>query len=237
MIKAMFSQTLDFDPGERYAYSNFGYCLLGRVIEELTGQNYEHYMQEKVLAPIGITTMKIGASRLDGRSPNEVRYYQPGTGKSVFQNDLDQEVPWQYGGWNLEAMDSHGAWIASATDIATFAAAFDEPEHCPMLTKASLDLMYQRPSGLAGHNEDGTEKATYYSLGWQNRPVADGKANHWHSGSLSGTATIMIRRHDGKTLVALLNTRVSAATSSLGQALDKALNQAANKIVDHTPQK
>ena len=237
VIKAMFSQKLDFDPGERYAYSNFGYCLLGRVIEKLTDQNYEHYVQEKVLAPIGITTMKIGASRLDGRSPNEVRYYQPGTGKSVFQNDLDQEVPWQYGGWNLEAMDSHGAWIASATDIATFAAAFDEPEHCPILTKASIDLMYQRPSGLAGHNEDGAEKATYYSLGWQNRPVADGKTSHWHSGSLSGTATIMIRRHDGKTLVALLNTRVSPATSSLGQALDKALNQAANKIVDHTQQK
>lgn len=230
VIEAMLSQKLDFDPGERYAYSNFGYCLLGRVIEKLTGQTYETYVKEKVLAPIGITTMKIGASRLEGRSANEVRYYQPGIGKSVFQNDLDQEVPWQYGGWNLEAMDSHGAWIASATDIATFAAAFDDPDNCRILSRASIDLMFQRPPGLAGYDKDGKELPTYYSLGWQNRPVADGKVNHWHTGSLSGTATIMIRRHDGKTLVALLNTRVSPFGSAIGHALDKALNEAANKI-------
>ncbi len=230
VIKAMLSQKLDFDPGERYAYSNFGYCLLGRVIEKLTGQTYEAYVKEKVLAPIGITAMKIGASRLEGRSANEVRYYQPGSGKSVFQNDLDQEVPWQYGGWNLEAMDSHGAWIASAIDIATFAAAFDDAEHCPILNKTSLDLMYQRPPGLAGYDKDGNEKPTFYSLGWQNRPVEAGKVNHWHTGSLSGTATIMIRRIDGKTLVALLNTRVSPWNSAIGPALDKALNEAANKI-------
>jgi N-acyl-D-amino-acid deacylase len=232
VIKAMLSQKLDFDPGERYTYSNFGYCLLGRVIEKLTGQTYEAYVKEKVLAPIGITTMKIGASRLEGRSANEVRYYQPGSGKSVFQNDLDQEVPWQYGGWNLEAMDSHGAWIASATDIATFAAAFDNTDHCPIVKKATIDLMYQRPPGLAGYDKEGKELPTFYSLGWQNRPVEGDKVNHWHTGSLSGTATIMIRRSDGKTLVALLNTRVSPWNSAIGPALDQALNEAANRITE-----
>ena len=230
VIKAMLSQKLDFDPGERYAYSNFGYCLLGRVIEKLTGQTYEAYVKEKVLAPIGITAMRIGASRLEGRSANEVRYYQPGSAKSVFQNDLDQEVPWQYGGWNLEAMDSHGAWIASATDIATFAAAFDDADHCPILNKATIDLMFQRPPGFAGYDKDGNEKPTFYSLGWQNRPVEGGKVNHWHTGSLSGTATIMIRRSDGKTLVALLNSRDSPWASAIAPALDQALNEAANRI-------
>jgi CubicO group peptidase (beta-lactamase class C family) len=34
-------------PGETYAYSNFGYCVLGRVIEKLTGQTYEQYIKEK----------------------------------------------------------------------------------------------------------------------------------------------------------------------------------------------
>ena len=52
IIAAMFSQKLDYDPGERYAYSNFGYCLLGRVIEKLTNQSYESYFKEHVLAPL-----------------------------------------------------------------------------------------------------------------------------------------------------------------------------------------
>ncbi|MEO2017159.1 MAG: serine hydrolase [Fuerstiella sp.] len=232
IIKAMFSQKLDFEPGERYAYSNFGYCLLGRVIEKLTGQTYDDYVKENVLAPIGITTMKIGASRLDGRSENEVRYYRPGTGKSVFQVDLDQEVPWPYGGWNLESMDSHGAWIASAVDLARFAAAFDDPDDCPLLSRESIELMHRRPPGLAGHEEDGTEKEVFYSLGWINRVVEGGKINHWHTGSLSGTAAIMIRRNDGRNFVALMNSRVSPSASHLGKAIDHLLRQAANEVTD-----
>lgn len=44
VIRAMLRQKLDFNPGERYAYSNFGYCLLGRVIEKLSGMTYEAYV-------------------------------------------------------------------------------------------------------------------------------------------------------------------------------------------------
>jgi N-acyl-D-amino-acid deacylase len=232
VIKAMLSQKLDFDPGDEYAYSNFGYCLLGRVIEKLSGQTYEECVKEKVLAPIGVTTLRIGATHLAGRSENEVRYYHPGTGKSVFQADLDQKVPSQYGAWNLEAMDSHGAWIASAVDLAKFAAAFDDPDKCPILKSSSIDLMYRRPPGLAGHEEDGAEKDVYYSLGWSNRVMSGDRLNHWHTGSLPGTATIMIRRHDGKNFIALLNSRISPSASHLGRAIDSLLHQAADEVTD-----
>jgi len=232
VIKAMLSQRLDFDPGERYAYSNFGYCLLGRVIEKLSGQRYEEYVQHNVLAPIGVTTMRIGATHPDGRAENEVRYYQPGIGKSVFADDLDQDVPHPYGAWNLEAMDSHGAWIASTVDLAKFAAAFDDPDDCPVLSRESIELMFRRPSGLAGHEKDGAEKDVFYSLGWSNRVLSGGRVNHWHTGSLPGTAAILIRRHDGQNFVALLNTRVSPSANHLGRAIDGLLHKAADEVVD-----
>ena len=76
----MLGQKLDFDPGQRYAYSNYGYCLLGRVIEKLTGQSYEAYVQDEVLVPLGITSMRIGATLRDQRHAGEVRYYHPGRG-------------------------------------------------------------------------------------------------------------------------------------------------------------
>jgi N-acyl-D-amino-acid deacylase len=205
VIKAMLSQKLDFDPGDEYAYSNFGYCLLGRVIEKLSGQTYEECVKEKVLAPIGVTTLRIGATHLAGRSENEVRYYHPGTGKSVFQADLD---------------------------LAKFAAAFDDPDKCPILKSSSIDLMYRRPPGLAGHEEDGAAKDVYYSLGWSNRVMSGDRLNHWHTGSLPGTATIMIRRHDGKNFIALLNSRISPSASHLGRAIDSLLHQAADEVTD-----
>jgi len=230
VMRAMLRQKLDFDPGHRYAYSNYGYCLLGRVIEKLTGQAYDEYVRQHVLEPIGVRSMRIGATRLDGRVPGEVRYYHPGTAKSVFQSDLDQDVPSPYGAWHLEAMDAHGGWIASAVDLARFAAAFDDPDHCPILTRASIDLMYGRPPGLAGHTESGEPKDVYYSLGWQNRVLDGGGVNHWHTGSLPGTATILIRRHDGRNFVALMNTRVSPKSLHLGRDVDATLGQAAETI-------
>ena len=42
-------------PGSRYAYSNMGYGVLGMVIEKITGQPYERYLDAQVLAPLGMT--------------------------------------------------------------------------------------------------------------------------------------------------------------------------------------
>jgi N-acyl-D-amino-acid deacylase len=129
-------------------------------------------------------------------------------------------------------MDSHGGWIASAVDLARFAAAFDDPDNCAVLSRESIAEMHRRPPGLAGHEEDGRPKPVFYSLGWLNRVLSEGKVNHWHTGSLNGTATILIRRHDGRNFVALLNTRVSPHSPHLGRAIDRLLHQAADRVTD-----
>lgn len=232
VIRAMLTQPLDFVPGDRYAYSNFGYCLLGRVIEQVTALSYEQYVREQILAPMGIQTMRIGATRMDGRAKNEVRYYHPEAGTSVFAKDLGEPIASPYGAWYLEAMDAHGGWIASASDLAKFALALENSNPSPLLSKASLQLMHGRPPGLAGFDELGKPKDVYYSLGWLNRVVEENqqRVNHWHTGSLPGTATILIRRHDGKNMVALLNTRVSPTSKHLGVAVDQVLHEAVSKI-------
>jgi CubicO group peptidase (beta-lactamase class C family) len=46
---------LEFEPGSRWAYSNYGFLLLGVVIEKVTGQSYYDYVQQHVYAPAGMT--------------------------------------------------------------------------------------------------------------------------------------------------------------------------------------
>lgn len=230
VIQAMLKVNLDFDPGLRYAYSNFGYSLLGRIIEKISQQDYETYVREHVLAPVGVTEMRIGASLLTGRRENEVRYYQPGTGTSVFASDLGNEVPWPYGGWYLEAMDAHGGWIASAEDLIRFATALDNAQSSPLLNETSIKQLFERPEGEAGYEADGREKEVYYSLGWSNRVIEPGAVSHWHTGSLNGTATVLIRRHDGLTMVALMNSRVSPKTDHLGRESEVVLHRAASYL-------
>lgn len=194
VIRYMLGQPLDFTPGERYAYSNFGYCVLGRVIEVVTKMPYEEFVQTEILRPLGITAMKLGHTRLEDRAKNEVRYYskKSPTGPSVFEADLGQQIHLPYGAWYLEAMDAHGGWLASAPDLVKFSMAFRlTPEH-RLLNDNSKKLMIERPRGLAGFNEDGSPREVYYGLGWQVRPVPETQfVNIWHAGGLPGTSTFL----------------------------------------------
>lgn len=46
---------LDFQPGEKYNYSNSGYVLLASIIEKLSGKTYEGFLRENIFAPLGMT--------------------------------------------------------------------------------------------------------------------------------------------------------------------------------------
>ena len=53
-------------PGQTFAYSNFGYCILGRVIEKLTGQAYAQYIKDNILKRCGITGMQMAKNARGG---------------------------------------------------------------------------------------------------------------------------------------------------------------------------
>jgi N-acyl-D-amino-acid deacylase len=149
---------------------------------------------------------------------------------SVFGDELNATVPSAYGGWNLEAMDSHGGWVASAVDLARFACAFDEPAKCKLLNESSVARMFARPSGLS-NTSGGTESANFYSCGWSNRLAGnEGRIESSHTGSLPGTATLLVRRRDGRNFVVLFNARSSAEASHFGQAIQSGLAKAIDAI-------
>ena len=52
IIRHMMGKSLDFDPGTAHAYSNFGYCILGRVIEKVSGKKYGRFVLNDVLEPL-----------------------------------------------------------------------------------------------------------------------------------------------------------------------------------------
>jgi N-acyl-D-amino-acid deacylase len=233
VIRFMRGQSLDFAPGHRYAYSNFGYCLLGRIIERRSGQAYEQYVSDYLFQPLGITRPHIGHTR--ERSSFEVRYYGESneTGPSVFESDLNQSVPQPYGAWYLEAMDSHGGWIASAVDLVRFASAVHPKQGTGLLNEELLKTMVTRPGDLAGWDEDGEPREPFYGCGWMIRP-ADGDLDYnvWHTGSLPGTSTLLVTRHDHRHWAVLFNTRNSPDDERLATLIDPQLHAAADAITE-----
>jgi CubicO group peptidase (beta-lactamase class C family) len=216
IIRWMMGRPLDFDPGARHAYSNFGYCVLGRILEKVSGESYESHVKKAVLEPMGITRMRLGRSLLQDRAKDEARYAQPDAkaARSVFGGGRD--VPWPYGGFCLEAMDAHGGWIASAVDLVRFASSLDK-----VLDAKSIDTLFERPPGLK-------PAPAYYACGWMVRPVGDrGGMNAWHSGSLPGTHSLLVRRHDGLVWAALFNQR-----SKGDGEIELALHAAADAVTE-----
>lgn len=102
-------------------YSNLGYCILQQIVAEHAAGTYQNYVKTKILAPAGITAMRIGKGRLEERADKEVRYYHVPFAAKVNSQfaDVDGKVPRPYS-YVVEAMAGHGGWLASANDLIRF---------------------------------------------------------------------------------------------------------------------
>src|SRR5687767_7780756 len=219
LVRYMKGMPLDFNPGERFAYSNFGYIILGRVIERLSGMPYKEYVRTRVLAPVGANRTQQGRSRMNDALPDEVKYYRPGASlnwpmvTSVFP--AEGVVPLNYGGFYLEAGDASGAWVSSTIDLLRFVNGVDGRDTPP-------DIL--SPQTVAEMTNNGTTVCTdgtcSYSGGWFVRPVQSG-ATWWHGGDNPGAKALLVRSYYSNTSwVALFNT---AAPNSLVSELETAL--------------
>ena len=191
---------LTHPPGEHFAYSNFGFCILGRVIEKLTGVAYEQHVRDTILKRCGVTDMRVAGNTLGERAWGEVVYYG-----AKGQNPYDM---------NVRRMDSHGGWLATARDLAMFASHVDghSASH-NILTPESIREMTTASAANAG-----------YAKGWAVNRVP----NWWHGGSLPGTTSIMVRTASGFCWAALANSR--EASGDTGGAMDRMMWELVHQV-------
>lgn len=223
LVRYMKGLPLDFNPGEKHVYSNFGYIILGRVIERLSGMKYEDYVRSRVLAPVGANRTQEGRMRMQDALPEEVKYYMAGAGlnwpmvPSVYPNG--GMVPLNYGGYNLEVGDASGAWVSSTIDLLRFVVRIDGRPSPPDIL--SSQLITEMTTNGATLCPDGS---CYYAGGWVIRPVQNG-ATWSHGGDLPGTKAILVRSYYNVSWVGLFNAGTSNTfISELDAALWQSLN-------------
>ena len=56
----------EFAPGEKWEYSNTGYCVLAQIIEKVSGVPFEEFLEQNIFIPAGMTSTKIYHRRKDG---------------------------------------------------------------------------------------------------------------------------------------------------------------------------
>ncbi len=188
------SRFLNSNPGDVYVYSNLGYLILGRVVEAVTGMSYADYCETALFEPLGISTFKMGHSLLENRHPHEVKYYEyPGAPTTTSVYGTGEQVPWSYGGMNVETFDAHGGWTASPIDLVKLLNGADGLATAPdIISAAAVQTMTAALPNSSG-----------YAMGFSVNQFG----NWWHVGSIPGGTAEWVRGNGGFNYALLFNYR------------------------------
>jgi CubicO group peptidase (beta-lactamase class C family) len=197
----MTGEPLQHGPGTRSVYCNYGFSLLGLLIEHATGRDYTEWVRENVFAPIEVSRPRRGHSVRDELVPTEAVY------RSAWGD------PYRY---NIENVDAAGGWIMSAPDYVRFLSSLFDPEESVLLSRESIDDMLT--PWIEGHG---------YARGWEvaHDPVT-GFDQYSHGGGLPGTLTQGVWISAGLAGVLLLSSDVDGPYQ--GPDFDEAMENIAD---------
>jgi len=194
---AAVGQVLKFDPGTAFEYSNANYCILGELLEAVTGDSFESVIRERVLEPIDAQAHL--APTVDTKTGDALHATSPGRNY-------------------MEVLGPAGGWVATPLDVAKLAAAlrFDSAgDH--LLDAATVDAMrvpvpvpVETPPPVSG-----------WSYGMGLILFADGS---WgHTGTIESTHAAVVNRPDGLTIAVLVSGKIPGNTDDLLPLIEAAV--------------
>ncbi len=213
MVLYATKSNLRYRPGTSYDYSNLGYLILTKIVEKSTGQEYEKFVKDSILAPAGCYDMHIARNFSKNRRHNEVKYYEVKEAEKVEAYDGSGRLTMKSdGGNNVSLLSGAGGWVASSVELLRFVAAINgNPSKPDILSRETVEIMTESTS--------------------QNRPIgwASTRGDEWlRSGSMAGTSALIKQQKNGYTWVFISNysawigPRLSSYISShITQALAK----------------
>lgn len=180
-IKAAGAYPLEFEPGERYNYSNTGYNLLGHIIESASGKSYWDFLRERIFKPLGMNSTAnrdpqfIVKNRADG--------YE-------WENNLLAGRD-----WDLTDLFSAGAIVSSISDLTKWEAGLRGDTFLKKRSKEQIWTPFVLNDG----------KPYPYGFGWNIGDLRGHKLIS-HSGHTAGfSASISRYTDDDLTVIVLTN--------------------------------
>jgi CubicO group peptidase (beta-lactamase class C family) len=152
-----------YAPNERWEYSNLNYQILGRLVEVVSGQEYQAYVAANILEPIGMVNSFVADGEIHESMATGHRPWF-GTKRPLPENTTDRVTAPQ------------GGIVASANDLALYMQTMLNGQD-DVLSAAGKALMMRPASAVS----------TFYGFGWY---VDSGNRSVWHSGSSPGFETL-----------------------------------------------
>ena len=163
LVDQLATLTPAYGPGERWEYSNTNYQILGRLIEVVSGQEFQAYVAASILEPVGMPDSFVADGEVHESMATGHRPWF-GTKRPLPDNSTDR------------ATAPQGGVVASASDLARYLQMMMNGEDDVLSAKGKALMM--RPASAVSPS---------YGLGWF---IDSGDRTVWHSGSTPGVETL-----------------------------------------------
>lgn len=199
LVDLFADSVLEFKPGERFAYSNSGYIVLGYIIEKVTGKSYEQVLQQNILTPLKMNNTGYDHEKL--LLKKRARGYEKNGMLYLNSKFIDMSVPY-----------AAGSLYSTVEDLFLWDQALYGNQ---LLRKENIDLLFKKhiPSG-----------SSYYGYGWSIGETPLGNSNERmetvrHGGGINGFNTQLTRITSDKTFIVLLNNTGEAPLNEITHAI------------------
>jgi len=196
LLARLRSLPMDFQPGERYSYSNSGYILLGYIIEQISGQSYEAFLQQAIFTPLNMHDTGVD------HNINEV---------AVGYADQYSTEPADF----VDASTEHGAGALYSTveDLFLWDRALYTEQLVP---RAQLEQMF------TPHVTIPNRGGATYGYGWRfmnedGRPVIE------HTGMINGFVSIITRYPEDQIVIIILSNQQDNRVDNIRGTISKKL--------------
>jgi len=197
LVEKLCSGNLDFEPGTSWNYSNSGYVILGAIIEEVTGKNYEDVLKENILIPLEMNNS--GYEHNDIKMTNQAIGYDNNPDAVVVSRYIDMTIPFAAGAMYSTVEDLYKWDRALYTD--------------KLITKESKEKMftpflknYAYGWGIAKANANGVEKTIYA-----------------HSGGINGFSANIARFVTDNMVIIVLSNYYNAQSQKISNEISKVI--------------
>jgi CubicO group peptidase (beta-lactamase class C family) len=214
----VWSKGLQFKPGDDWSYSNMNYCLLALLIEKLSGDTLQKYLEKNIFKPAGIHHTYVENLILKTNNPDRTVNYEYPTyyaGKLVPVDSVPDEHKMIF---NLGGFSGQGGLTSTAEDLLRFDNAFFSGKliNANDVEEALTAVKFNNGQTAQVFDEFVDLGASGYGMGWFIlKDTTKGKIV-WHSGGRPGISTVHLHNlKTDQTVIMLQNTQESSTTPAV----------------------
>lgn len=180
-------QPLVYQPGDKGNYDNINYLVLALIVEKISGDNYEHYINTNILQPAGMRETKFFPLPQQFNSPVIKNYAFPHVYLHLYDTMpvRSSSIPYVRAYWHSYGFSGFADYVSTVADLEKFDKALYDHK---LLKEQTLKEAFT-PVKL----NSGEDNPAEFGLGWEVEKDSSIGKMVYHSGAAMGLSSNILR--------------------------------------------